>query len=64
VPTGGKTTAHTGTYRGRFVERVPNKRVVEIDGAERTLWEVLQSITVVRLQEMPTNKNFAQIRTD
>lgn len=30
-PTGtGKTTAHTDTYHGRFVELVPNERVVEI----------------------------------
>jgi uncharacterized protein YndB with AHSA1/START domain len=30
-PTGvGKTTAHTDTYHGRFVELVPNERVVEV----------------------------------
>jgi uncharacterized protein YndB with AHSA1/START domain len=30
VPTGtGKTTAHTDTYHGRFVELVPDERVVE-----------------------------------
>jgi hypothetical protein len=30
-PTGaGKTNAHTDTYHGRFVELVPNKRVVEV----------------------------------
>ena len=35
APTGvGKTTAHTDTYHGRFVEFVPNKRVVEIDEFE------------------------------
>jgi uncharacterized protein YndB with AHSA1/START domain len=35
APTGGgKTTAHTDTYHGRFVELVPNKRVVEIDEFE------------------------------
>jgi len=35
APTGvGKTTAHTDTYRGRFVELVPNERVVEIDEFE------------------------------
>ena len=34
-PTGvGKTTAHTNTYRGRFIELVPNERVVEIDEFE------------------------------
>jgi len=34
-PTGvGKTTAHTDTYRGRFIELVPNERVVEIDDFE------------------------------
>jgi len=27
----GKTTAHTDTYRGRFVELVPDERVVEVD---------------------------------
>jgi uncharacterized protein YndB with AHSA1/START domain len=27
----GKTSAHTDTYRGRFVELVPNERVVEVD---------------------------------
>jgi uncharacterized protein YndB with AHSA1/START domain len=26
----GKTTAHTDTFRGRFVELVPNARVVEV----------------------------------
>jgi uncharacterized protein YndB with AHSA1/START domain len=30
----GKSTAHTDTYRGRFVELVPNERVVEIDEFE------------------------------
>lgn len=31
APTGaGKTTAHTDTYHGRFVELVPNERVVEV----------------------------------
>ena len=35
APTGvGKTTAHTDTYHGRFVELVLNKRVVEIDEFE------------------------------
>ena len=30
-PTGtGKTTAHTDTYHGRFVELVPNERVVQV----------------------------------
>lgn len=30
APTGtGKTTAHTDTYRGRFVKLAPNERVVE-----------------------------------
>src|SRR5688500_15911473 len=28
--TAGKTTAHTDTYHGRFVELVPNERVVEV----------------------------------
>lgn len=30
----GKTTAHTDTYRGRFVELVPDERVVEVDRFE------------------------------
>jgi uncharacterized protein YndB with AHSA1/START domain len=30
----GKTTAHTDTYQGRFVELVPNQRIVEIDEFE------------------------------
>jgi len=30
----GKTTAHTDTYHGRFVELAPNERVVEIDEFE------------------------------
>jgi uncharacterized protein YndB with AHSA1/START domain len=34
-PTGtGKTTAHTDTYHGRFVQLVPNERVVEVDEFE------------------------------
>lgn len=37
VPTGtGKTTAHTDTYRGRFVKLVPNEQVVEVDEFETT----------------------------
>src|SRR5687767_8110370 len=35
APTGtGKTTAHTDTYHGRFVQLVPNERVVEVDEFE------------------------------
>lgn len=30
----GKTTAHTDTYHGRFVELVPDERVVEVDEFE------------------------------
>ena len=30
----GKSSAHTDTYRGRFVELVPNERVVEVDEFE------------------------------
>jgi uncharacterized protein YndB with AHSA1/START domain len=30
----GKTTAQTDTYRGRFVELVPNEKVVEVDEFE------------------------------
>jgi len=30
----GKTSAHTDTYRGRFVELVPDARVVEVDEFE------------------------------
>jgi uncharacterized protein YndB with AHSA1/START domain len=30
----GKTTAHTDTYTGRFVELVPDERVVEVDEFE------------------------------
>jgi uncharacterized protein YndB with AHSA1/START domain len=30
----GKTSAHTDTYHGRFVELVPNERVVEVDEFE------------------------------
>ncbi|KAB2945298.1 MAG: SRPBCC family protein (plasmid) [Candidatus Methanoperedens sp.] len=34
-PTGkGKTTAHTDTYRGRFVKLVPNEKVIEVDEFE------------------------------
>jgi uncharacterized protein YndB with AHSA1/START domain len=34
-PTGtGKTSAHTDTYHGRFVELVPNERIVEVDEFE------------------------------
>jgi uncharacterized protein YndB with AHSA1/START domain len=32
----GKSSAHTDTYRGRFVELVPNERVVEVDEFETT----------------------------
>jgi uncharacterized protein YndB with AHSA1/START domain len=30
----GKTSAHTDTYHGRFVQLVPNERVVEVDEFE------------------------------
>jgi uncharacterized protein YndB with AHSA1/START domain len=30
----GKSSAHTDTYRGRFVELVPDERVVEVDEFE------------------------------
>jgi uncharacterized protein YndB with AHSA1/START domain len=30
----GKTTGHTDTYRGRFVQLVPDERVVEVDEFE------------------------------
>jgi len=30
----GKTTAHTDTYRGRFVKLVPNELVIEADEFE------------------------------
>ena len=30
----GKTTAHTDTYRGRFVKLVPDEQVVEVDEFE------------------------------
>jgi uncharacterized protein YndB with AHSA1/START domain len=37
LPTGaGKTTAHTDRYGGRFVEIVPDERVVEVDEFETT----------------------------
>lgn len=37
APTGtGKTSAHTDTYRGRFVKLVPNEQVVEVDEFETT----------------------------
>jgi uncharacterized protein YndB with AHSA1/START domain len=32
----GKTTAHTDTYRGRFVKLVPNQQVIEVDEFETT----------------------------
>jgi uncharacterized protein YndB with AHSA1/START domain len=32
----GKTSAHTDTYRGRFVELVPGEKVVEVDEFETT----------------------------
>jgi len=35
APTGtGKTTAHTDTYHGRFVNLVPNEQIVEVDEFE------------------------------
>ncbi|HVF39261.1 MAG TPA: SRPBCC family protein [Gemmatimonadaceae bacterium] len=30
----GKSTTHTDTYRGRFIELVPNERIVEVDWFE------------------------------
>jgi uncharacterized protein YndB with AHSA1/START domain len=41
APTGvGKTTEHTDTYRGRFVELVPDERVVEVDEFETAVPEL------------------------
>src|SRR5262245_60776574 len=35
APSGmGKTTAHTDTYRGRFVKLVPDEQIVEVDEFE------------------------------
>ena len=31
---GGKSTEHTDTYHGRFLELVPNERIVEVDEFE------------------------------
>jgi uncharacterized protein YndB with AHSA1/START domain len=42
----GKTTAHTDTYRGRFVELRPNERVVEVDEFETADPELQGKMTV------------------
>jgi uncharacterized protein YndB with AHSA1/START domain len=35
APTGtGKTSAHTDTYHGRFLQLIPNERIVEVDEFE------------------------------
>ena len=36
----GKTTPHTDTYRGRFVELVPDERIVEVDEFETEVAEL------------------------
>ena len=46
-PTGtGKTTAHTDTYRGRFVTLVPNEQVVEVDEFETTAPAMAGAMTI------------------
>lgn len=42
----GKTTAHTDTYRGHFVELVPNERVVEVDEFETEDPELQGEMTI------------------
>jgi len=41
----GKTTAHTDTYRGRFVRLVPNEQTVEVDQFETTNPELRGDMT-------------------
>ena len=47
----GKTTAHTDTYHGHFVQLVPNERVVEVrrirDGRPALRGEMTITITLV-----------------
>ena len=42
----GKPTAHTDTYRGRFVELRPNERVLEVDEFETADPELQGKMTV------------------
>jgi uncharacterized protein YndB with AHSA1/START domain len=44
----GKTTATTDTYRGRFVELVPDERVVEVDEfeTEDPAWRGEMTVTI------------------
>jgi uncharacterized protein YndB with AHSA1/START domain len=47
APTGtGKTTAHTDTFRGRFVQLVANERVVELVEFETTDPAMLGEMTI------------------
>ena len=43
---GGKSSAHTDTYHGRFVQLVPNERVVEVDEFETEDPEMLGEMTI------------------
>ena len=42
----GKTTAHTDTYRGRFVRLVPDAPVVEVDVFETAAGDMISTITL------------------
>ena len=55
APTGaGKTTPQTDTYRGRFVELVPDVRVVEIDEFETTVPELRGEMrSTIELSDAP-----------
>jgi uncharacterized protein YndB with AHSA1/START domain len=44
----GKTAAHTDTYHGRFLELVPNERIVEVDEFE-TSDPALQGEMTIRI---------------
>ena len=42
----GKTSAHTDTYRGRFVELVPGEKVVEVDEFETSDPDLQGAMTI------------------
>ena len=54
----GKTTSHTDTYRGRFVELVPDQRVVEVDEFETDdpalRGEMTSTITLLAMEDGDT----------
>lgn len=58
----GKSSAHTDTYRGRFVELVPHERVVEVDEFETSDPRFAGPMTItLTLREIPSGTELTSV---